>query len=999
MNFKQYVGGKRQLYGAFAETIRTIIATVLDGQPSIPKPQQIHARAKSAPSLARKLKERGLERSQSLERELKDLAGVRLIFYTNAHEQAFLGSLIINENFHVDYDASKVHHPVGEPEDVNEQYRGIHYVITLNDERLKLPEYSRFAGLRCEIQIQTILNHAWSETAHDILYHRPGIATGFGTKQYERIHKRMAAIIQKHLVPAGHEFSKVHDDFQRLMTGKELFDRGIIKALQEVNDNNERCQLIDRIRVEVLPLYDDVSTIAKDLRDALVDAMHRARTTPTMPIEVGPGFGSFPGQSEADVAQSALKTINYLRYIDVVATFAALIDLYPGAKSDAERKHILESGKELAEPNLNILRQSGPVVQNLVVQEVLKLGCQARIENRQVIQCICKNVLNSEVRGVSSETYETFTILTGAVAGTDQLADTREKALDVLLDLYVAASSPTEKRECYDALAAAMNLPSSAQYGEPLWLLVNRDTRTILDFFVTRGVNEPYGILQDLETHCWRVFQNATGVKNTEPKKEKVIASYDELLVSVDRFRDLINSDETYQKYKTFVGYRAIFEDDLSKETIDWRRRDAARQERTAKYLADINDSSSDHWLDLLKKFSDERDAYQHLIRFGEMVGKDKPKIAVKWLTLKETPDHLRYALLLGLFTGSEANRAADLVREWIAQGIHLRSVARLIRHKKEVPDDLLPSLAEKALALRDIVALEELVPALVSRGDSLDSSYVDKFFLPAIEELAKASNWNWLFQMYPDEQEQPFLERFSSSQAKRVLNCLVDVPSIDYQAERFLVPIAKAHPSDVLGLFQQRDARETQRSERYEAIPFSLDELCAPLAANPDLVISTMRTWYSADCRLFQFKGARLLSLVFPAFSKPFANALQALVRKDPAAIDFVLAVLHNYEGEVALHETFKVIVSRLPEQDQRLSSVETALEATGVVRGEFGFVKAHQEKRQAVEPWLQDKRRRVRKFAARYIRSLDRAIAAEQRRAEAELELRKHRFDPEAD
>jgi hypothetical protein len=40
-----------------------------------------------------------------------------------------------------------------------------------------------------------------------------------------------------------------------------------------------------------------------------------------------------------------------------------------------------------------------------------------------------------------------------------------------------------------------------------------------------------------------------------------------------------------------------------------------------------------------------------------------------------------------------------------------------------------------------------------------------------------------------------------------------------------------------------------------------------------------------------------------------------------------------------------------------------------------------------------------RVRKFAERYIRSLDRAIAAEQRRAEEGIEPRKHTFDPDGD
>jgi hypothetical protein len=158
------------------------------------------------------------------------------------------------------------------------------------------------------------LNHAWSEAAHDILYHKPDGAAGFGTKQYDRIHKRMSGIMEKYLVPAGHEFEKVHHDFQRLMAGKAVFDQGIVKVIQSASDNNERYELIERIRKDVLPQCDDVNAIANDLRNALIEVIERARQTETKPIDVGPGFGSFPGKSEADVAEAALSIITDIRY-------------------------------------------------------------------------------------------------------------------------------------------------------------------------------------------------------------------------------------------------------------------------------------------------------------------------------------------------------------------------------------------------------------------------------------------------------------------------------------------------------------------------------------------------------------------------------------------------------------------------------------------------------------------------------------------------------------
>lgn len=91
--------------------------------------------------------------------------------------------------------------------------------------------------MRCEIQIQTILNHAWAETEHDILYKRPG-AQGFGSKAFQSIEKRMARLMDEYLLPAGYELQKVQYDYERLMQGKALVDRGTLEVLAQCKDNN-----------------------------------------------------------------------------------------------------------------------------------------------------------------------------------------------------------------------------------------------------------------------------------------------------------------------------------------------------------------------------------------------------------------------------------------------------------------------------------------------------------------------------------------------------------------------------------------------------------------------------------------------------------------------------------------------------------------------------------------------------------------------------------------
>jgi ppGpp synthetase/RelA/SpoT-type nucleotidyltranferase len=149
------------------------------------------------------LTEEGKPETQTLERDRRDLAGTRLIFYTNGDVDRFLASPVIRDNFEIEEDSTKIHHP--SQENQGARYRAVHYTIRLREERLSLPEYARFAGLRCEIQ--TILEHAWAETSHDILY-KNKLREGYGGKAMKGIKRRFDRIMDEYLAGCG----KTHSD-------------------------------------------------------------------------------------------------------------------------------------------------------------------------------------------------------------------------------------------------------------------------------------------------------------------------------------------------------------------------------------------------------------------------------------------------------------------------------------------------------------------------------------------------------------------------------------------------------------------------------------------------------------------------------------------------------------------------------------------------------------------------------------------------------------------
>jgi hypothetical protein len=49
-------------------------------------------------------------------------------------------------------------------------YQSVHYLVRLGSNRKRLPEYRRFDGLVAEVQVRTVMQHAWAEIEHDIRY-------------------------------------------------------------------------------------------------------------------------------------------------------------------------------------------------------------------------------------------------------------------------------------------------------------------------------------------------------------------------------------------------------------------------------------------------------------------------------------------------------------------------------------------------------------------------------------------------------------------------------------------------------------------------------------------------------------------------------------------------------------------------------------------------------------------------------------------------------------
>lgn len=153
---------QRKKYERFAREVEHQLRCILEEEGIVCN--AITSRVKERDSLTQKIDVKS-DKYKSLS-EVTDIAGIRIITYYDSDVER--AAKIVEREFCVDKENSINKREALGPEKFG--YCSVHYVVSMNEDRLKLPENRGYAGIKCEIQIRTVLQHAWAEIEHDLGY-------------------------------------------------------------------------------------------------------------------------------------------------------------------------------------------------------------------------------------------------------------------------------------------------------------------------------------------------------------------------------------------------------------------------------------------------------------------------------------------------------------------------------------------------------------------------------------------------------------------------------------------------------------------------------------------------------------------------------------------------------------------------------------------------------------------------------------------------------------
>ncbi len=167
---------------------------------------QLHTRVKDPLRLEEKLKRKYLlGKKYKVLSDVEDLAGLRIIFYTESDKNKFI------------QDLKKEAVGVTSLEEKKKRtgYSATHIIMSFGEKRLALTEYKPFYGLKCEVQITSAIYHAWSEVEHDIIYKDINGLEKINPQKYRKARNKLEEVLEKHIKIASLEFDEIMKDLSR----------------------------------------------------------------------------------------------------------------------------------------------------------------------------------------------------------------------------------------------------------------------------------------------------------------------------------------------------------------------------------------------------------------------------------------------------------------------------------------------------------------------------------------------------------------------------------------------------------------------------------------------------------------------------------------------------------------------------------------------------------------------------------------------------------------
>lgn len=977
---------KQGLYRDFSKLINNIISQIIcNGEIKI---YTISHREKNPEKLKEKIIRKASEgKKYNFLEEIEDLAGVRVVTYLESHRN--LAESLIFQAFE-DSQPDIVY------KDKPDGYKGTHFILPLGKIREKLPEYSRYVGLKCEVQVKSILFHAWSEIEHDVIYKPGDDRKKLESLGLDDIKKSFQEIMAQHMEDATIKFDLLYKKYNEILRAGRVIFSDFVSDIRNAHSNDEIASMLDIAdKFSHKKPEEAVQMIEEAIRSAPIDprVIHRFSDKELF------------GKSRDDILEKCIDILKqfHVRYWDTERILASLflLALHPTKKIEDEAIKAIKNTVKYNRTFIRELKNLYP--QGTALEFIKKISTEERKKNIVAITTVAQELLLLTAEGVEYGSVDTLTFSSGALVPSAGLKKIRQETINFVAELLEHFPDFKERLMLIHVLLAALETPHSAEYGDAIYEMIREDSKRLADIF-TKLVfpaekMSNYLIAQEIEDALIQL------IRNDDFRSAEVQALYDRLQADVD-----------FKIFCTLVG--DIFE--YKKLDEDWHDAETRRSNEIKDLIAAMTEEGQNEW-------------YKKLNDFAEPL---KMRVIDEW-------KYCTFRLFIGRLTEEKLFLATALLKKAIEEGSALAQepfvTAHLVVLRKVNDfvswDSFVTLIGEKKisnLASSIVVSLNlsegadlntsirgedvKVLEMFVSRERPFEFVNDDDLMVRhmLVSTLARIFSWNpsriesliiqemrghpkfinAYFQALPFVSPRKWMSfrDWSVNGIEFITQQLVVLGGLDWHTQGIMLELAADPIHIILEVFKKRIQKEKKDEQHYEVIPYNFNPDLKKYITEHEEYVTEMVEWLknmTPDWSTYNWNVAHFIQRIGGA---SYSSILLKLIENEDKASLKKAAYAINGLKVVDFNLCFEIV--KRTDDEYILNQVGGAMSSTGVVSGEDGLARAFELKAKKLDTYTKSEDRRIKVFAIKMKKTFEESAQRECQYASTRKKIREIEF-----
>jgi hypothetical protein len=320
--------------------------------------------------------------------------------------------------------------------------------------------------------------------------------------------------------------------------------------------------------------------------------------------------------------------------------------------------------------------------------------------------------------------------------------------------------------------------PINEQYSNDFLAITIQDSARIVDFITERAKTTSYELLQHLEHQFLYEYFRAKNLIDDSENKYGCQAEAEVLVARILKFRDIINKDDRFVRYKILVGFESVYPAHWTDQNLDYDWVNEYRREKAEHFIDEINVAKEKEWFDLIELCAETKSndfaTFPVFYAFISKLAERKPEIAEKILATATDDIRIFISSFLDGLALSNRREIYERIMEFeLESARNLAGVVRHLRHSAVAMPEYSTRLKIRAIETDDSIAVIECLLFTLEHYGTEKVTDADAFLRDTLTFLNDRKDSRWISEAWFLQKATTFYKELTPERITQILQNL----------------------------------------------------------------------------------------------------------------------------------------------------------------------------------------------------------------------------------